>query len=161
MVDPATMESCVFAGPNGPYSPETEGFIHTINKCSTKEGPGERYVIYLKGCPLRCQYYHSPEAQGKAEGEAVTARAAFAEVVESMSRTSGGGLTLSGGEPLMQPAFVHAMFAMAKTEGIHTALDTSGFVGHKAGDELLDLTDLVLLDIKSFSPMTHKLVTGV
>ena len=61
----------------------------------------------------------------------------------------------------MQPAFVHAMFAMAKAEGLHTTLDTSGFVGHKASDELLDLTDLVLLDIKSFSPMTHKITTGV
>ena len=72
-----------------------------------------------------------------------------------------GGLTISGGEPLMQADFVDAMFTMAKEAGLHTTLDTSGFVGHKASDELLDKTDLVLLDIKSFSPMTHKIVTGV
>jgi len=158
---PPTAESCAFAGPSGPPSPDTEGFVHSVETCGTVDGPGVRYVLFLNGCPLRCQYCHNPDAQGRPSGTVKTAQAAFADVLKYKSFIKKGGLTISGGEPLMQPAFVHAMFAMAKAEGIHTTLDTSGFVGHKASDALLDVTDLVLLDIKSFSPMTHKLVTGV
>jgi pyruvate formate lyase activating enzyme len=156
-----TTPTCAFAGPVGPPAPETEGFIHSVETCGTVDGPGVRYVLFLNGCPLRCQYCHNPDAQGKPSGATKTAEEAFADVIKYKSFIKKGGLTISGGEPLMQPAFVHAMFAMAKAEGLHTTLDTSGFVGHKASDELLDLTDLVLLDIKSFSPMTHKIVTGV
>ncbi|HKK19198.1 MAG TPA: pyruvate formate-lyase-activating protein [Opitutales bacterium] len=154
-------ENCLFAGPEGPPAPDTEGFIHSVETCGTVDGPGVRYVLFLHGCPLRCQYCHNPDAQGRPSGATKTAEEAFADVMRYKSFIKKGGLTISGGEPLMQAAFVHAMFAMAKAEGLHTTLDTSGFVGHKASDELLDLTDLVLLDIKSFSPMTHKLVTGV
>lgn len=139
----------------------TEGFIHSVETCGTVDGPGVRYVLFLNGCPLRCQYCHNPDAQGKPRGKTQTAEESFADVIKYKSFIKNGGLTISGGEPLMQAKFVHAMFTMAKAEGIHTTLDTSGFVGHKASDELLDLTDLVLLDIKSFNPMTHKLVTGV
>jgi pyruvate formate lyase activating enzyme len=141
--------------------PTTTGFVHSVETCGTVDGPGLRYVLFLHGCPLRCQYCHNPDAQGKPCGETRTAEAAFADVLKYKSFIRKGGLTLSGGEPLMQPDFVHAIFALAKEAGIHTTLDTSGFVGHKASDALLDLTDLVLLDIKSFSPMTHKMVTGV
>jgi len=161
MPTPAPTPSCAFAGPAGPPAPDTEGYIHSVETCGTVDGPGLRYVLLLHGCPLRCQYCHNPDAQGRPSGTTQTAAAAFADVLKYKSFIKQGGLTISGGEPLMQPAFVHAMFAMAKAEGLHTALDTSGFVGHKASDELLDLTDLVLLDIKSFSPMTHKIVTGV
>jgi len=158
---PPATETCPFAGPSGPPSTETEGFVHSVETCGTVDGPGVRYVLFLNGCPLRCQYCHNPDAQGKPSGETLTAEKAFADVLKYKSFIKKGGLTISGGEPLMQPAFVQAMFAQAKAEGLHTTLDTSGFVGHKASDELLDLTDLVLLDIKSFSPMTHKMVTGV
>ncbi len=153
--------ACAFAGPVGPPSPDTEGYIHSVETCGTVDGPGVRYVLFLNGCPLRCQYCHNPDAQGRPSGEIKTAEAAFADVLKYKSFIKKGGLTISGGEPLKQPAFVHAMFALAQAEGLHTTLDTSGFVGHKASDELLDQTDLVLLDIKSFSPMTHKIVTGV
>lgn len=157
----AAAGSCLYATPEGPPSPETEGFIHSIETCGTVDGPGLRYVLFLHGCPLRCQYCHNPDAQGKPSGASKSAGDAFDDVMKYKSFIRKGGLTISGGEPLMQPAFVHAMFALAKAEGLHTTLDTSGFVGHKASDALLDLTDLVLLDIKSFSPMTHKIVTGV
>jgi pyruvate formate lyase activating enzyme len=139
----------------------TEGFVHSVETCGTVDGPGVRYVLFLHGCPLRCQYCHNPDAQGKPSGETLTAEKAFADVLKYKSYIRKGGLTISGGEPLMQAGFVDAMFTMAKEAGLHTTLDTSGFVGHKATDELLDKTDLVLLDIKSFSPMTHKMVTGV
>ncbi|TVP77514.1 MAG: pyruvate formate lyase-activating protein [Puniceicoccaceae bacterium] len=142
-------------------TPQTMGFVHSVETCGTVDGPGLRYVLFLHGCPLRCQYCHNPDAQGKPCGETRSAEAAFTEVLKYKSFIRKGGLTISGGEPLMQPDFVHALFALAKEAGIHTTLDTSGFVGQKASDALLDLTDLVLLDIKSFSPMTHKIVTGV
>ncbi|MGB0743320.1 MAG: pyruvate formate-lyase-activating protein [Opitutales bacterium] len=158
---PVESPNCAFAGPEGPFRPETLGFIQNIVTDSTADGPGRRFVVSLRGCPLRCQYCHSPEAQGKVGGASKTAQEVFDELLQHKESIHDGGLTLSGGEPLMQPAFVHAMFAMAKASGIHNTLDTSGFVGQKASSELLDLTDLVLLDIKSFSAMTHKLVTGV
>ncbi len=162
----ATAESsaepcCAFAGPDSPPSPDTVGFIHSVETCGTVDGPGLRYVLFLHGCPLRCQYCHNPDAQGKPSGETKSVDEAFADVLRYKSFIQKGGLTISGGEPLMQPAFVQAMFARARAAVLHTALDTSGFVGHKASDELLDLTDLVLLDIKSFNPITHKIVTGV
>jgi pyruvate formate lyase activating enzyme len=159
---PATAPACIATRAPAPApEPGTKGFIHSIETCGTVDGPGLRYVLFLHGCPLRCQYCHNPDAQGKPCGETRTAEAAFADVLKYKSFIRKGGLTISGGEPLLQPDFVHAVFALAKKSGIHTTLDTSGFVGHKASDALLDLTDLVLLDIKSFSPMTHKLVTGV
>lgn len=145
-----------------PTAPNTTaGYIHSVETCGTVDGPGLRYVLFLNGCPLRCQYCHNPDAQGRPSGDLTSAEDAFKDVLKYKSFIKKGGLTISGGEPLMQPGFVEAMFQQAKAAGLHTALDTSGFVGHKASDELLDLTDLVLLDIKSFSPMTYKFVTGV
>lgn len=140
---------------------DTAGYIHSVETCGTVDGPGIRYVLFLNGCPLRCQYCHNPDAQGRPSGELTSAEDAFRDILKYKSFIRKGGLTISGGEPLMQPGFVKAIFQQAKDAGIHTALDTSGFVGYKASDELLDLTDLVLLDIKSFSPMTYKFVTGV
>jgi pyruvate formate lyase activating enzyme len=160
--EPAAEPACAYARPvTEAPSPTTEGFVHSVETCGMVDGPGIRYVLFLHGCPLRCQYCHNPDAQGKPSGETLTAEEAFADVLKYKSFIRKGGLTISGGEPLMQPAFVQAMFTMAKEAGLHTTLDTSGFVGHKASDEILDKTDLVLLDIKSFSPMTHKMVTGV
>lgn len=139
----------------------TPGFVHSVETCGTVDGPGLRYVLFLSGCPLRCQYCHNPDAQGKPCGETRTAGEVLEDVLKYKKFLKKGGLTISGGEPLMQPDFVHAVMAGAKKAGIHTALDTSGFVGHKACDAILDNVDLVLLDIKSWSPMTHKFVTGV
>ena len=154
--------TCAYARPaEGSPLPEAEGYIHSVETCGTVDGPGIRYVLFLHGCPLRCQYCHNPDAQGRPSGRLTSATKAFADIRKYKSFIKKGGLTISGGEPLMQPDFVHALFKMAKAEGIHTTLDTSGFVGHKATDALLELTDLVLLDIKSFSPLTHKFATGV
>lgn len=159
---PTANPACAYERNNlTPPSPATTGFVHSVETCGTVDGPGVRYVLFLHGCPLRCQYCHNPDAQGKPSGETQTAEEAFADVLKYKSYIRKGGLTISGGEPLMQADFVDAMFTLAKEAGIHTTLDTSGFVGHKASDALLDKTDLVLLDIKSFSPMTHKMVTGV
>ena len=139
----------------------TPCFVHSVETCGTVDGPGLRYVLFLSGCPLRCQYCHNPDAQGKPCGETRLAGDVIADLKRYRNFTRSGGLTISGGEPLMQPAFVEAVLTAAKAEGIHTALDTSGFLGHKASDRLLAQTDLVLLDLKSWSPMTYKYVTGV
>lgn len=139
----------------------TEGYLHSVETCGTVDGPGIRYVLFLNGCPLRCQYCHNPDAQGRPSGTVLTAEEAFKNIRKYKSFIRKGGLTISGGEPLLQAAFVQAVFQMAWAEGIHTTLDTSGFVGHLASDELLGLTDLILLDIKSFEPETYRNVTGV
>lgn len=136
------------------------GYIHSEETCGTVDGPGVRYVLFLSGCPLRCQYCHNPDAQGKPCGGLKSSDQVMEDVRRYKNFLHGGGLTISGGEPLMQAEFVEEVFRKAKAEGIHTALDTSGFLGHKASDALLEHTDVVLLDIKSWRPMTYKMVTG-
>lgn len=143
------------------HSDESLGFIHSVEICGAVDGPGLRYVLFLSGCPLRCLYCHNPDTQGKPSGESRTVEEVMEEVLRYKSFIRDGGLTVSGGEPLMQARFVNDLFAEAKRNGIHTTLDTSGFLGHKASDALLDLTDLVLLDIKSWKPDLYKKVTGV
>ncbi len=148
--------------PEDPSSPplSTRGFIHSSETCGTVDGPGLRYVLFLNGCPLRCLYCHNPDTQGRPCGSSKSAGDALEEIKRYRSFIRKGGLTVSGGEPLMQPDFVHALLAGAKAEGIHTALDTSGFLGHHASDALLENVDLVLLDIKSWIPETYKKATG-
>lgn len=139
----------------------TLGHIHSVETCGTVDGPGLRYVLFLSGCPLRCQYCHNPDTQGKPCGEVKSSQEVLEDVLKYKSYLRSGGLTISGGEPLMQPEFVRSIFKGAKEAGLHTALDTSGFLGYKADDALLEQVDLVLLDIKSFNPVTYQNVTGV
>lgn len=139
----------------------TDACVHSIETCGTVDGPGVRYVLFLSGCPLRCQYCHNPDTQGKPSGDRRDAASVVADIVRYRNFIKSGGLTISGGEPLMQADFVHAVFERVKHAGLHTTLDTSGFLGDRASDELLACTDLVLLDIKSFAPDTYKIVTGV
>ena len=141
-------------------SMQTRGHIHSVETCGTVDGPGLRYVLFLSGCPLRCKYCHNPDTQGKSRGEEKTAQEVLRDVLRYRNFIRDGGLTISGGEPLMQPDFVHAILKGTKQAGLHTALDTSGFLGHKASDELLENVDLVLLDLKSWDPLTYTLVTG-
>jgi pyruvate formate lyase activating enzyme len=140
----------------------TEGFIHSVETCGSVDGPGLRYVVFLSGCPLRCQYCHNPDTQGRPKG---TVRTAGSIVMDALRYRNfilkSGGITISGGEPLMQPAFTRAILEKAKQSQLHTTLDTSGFLGDKADDALLAATDLVLLDIKSGLADTHRAVTGV
>lgn len=140
---------------------ETLGQIHSVETCGTVDGPGMRYVAFLSGCPLHCQYCHNPDTRCRANGSARTAAELVTDVLRYRNFLRNGGLTLSGGEPMMQPNFVRAVFRLAKQSGIHTTLDTSGFLGDSADEELLSLTDLVLLDIKSGNAETYRKVTGV
>ncbi|WP_394769579.1 pyruvate formate-lyase-activating protein [Lacisediminihabitans sp.] len=138
------------------------GSVHSWELVTAVDGPGTRMTLFLNGCPLRCQYCQNPDTWRLREGRLT----GIDEVMDRVRRyrdvfeTTGGGLTISGGEPLMQPAFVRRVFAECRTAGIHTALDTSGFLGRKASDELLQNTDLVLLDVKSGIPETYREVTG-
>jgi pyruvate formate lyase activating enzyme len=139
------------------------GYLHSVETAGTLDGPGIRRVLFLNGCPLKCVYCHNPDSRrykGGTKTDAYTELQAIARQ-KDMLLSMKGGVTLSGGEPLWQPDFVKAIFEGSKMMGLHTALDTSGFVGHKADDELLSLTDLVLLDIKHFDPEGYKRVTGV
>lgn len=138
------------------------GWVHSYETGSTVDGPGIRVTVFMSGCLLRCQYCHNPDTWHLKDGtridldQAIDRLAAFAEPL----RRIGGGLTISGGEPLVQPGFTHGLFRAAKQMGLHTALDTSGFLGDRADDAYLDLVDLVLLDIKSGDPATYRRVTG-
>ncbi|TVR18764.1 MAG: pyruvate formate lyase-activating protein [Balneolaceae bacterium] len=139
------------------------GFIHSRESAGTLDGPGIRRVLFLQGCPLNCLYCHNPDARPFKCGiktDALTELREIARNKDFLIKT-GGGVTLSGGEPLSQPEFVKAIFEGCKLMGIHTTLDTSGFTGHRADDELLSYTDLVLLDIKHIRPPDYKTLTGV
>lgn len=148
------------AFPNAPVA-VIEGHVHSIETCGTVDGPGTRYVLFLSGCPLRCQYCHNPDTRGRSGGTLRSVDDVVTDVLRYRNFIRRGGLTISGGEPLMQPDFVKAVFQKVKAAGIHTTLDTSGFLGDAADDDLLAATDLVLLDIKSGLPGTYREVTGV
>lgn len=140
----------------------TTGHIHSIETCGTVDGPGIRFVIYTQGCPLRCLYCHNPDCRYWADGRAVTDDQLIAEIRTYASYIKPpGGVTISGGEPLMQPNFVREICRRCKELGIHTALDTSGYANLHTAQEVLDFVDLVLLDIKSFDPKTYTKVTSV
>ncbi len=137
------------------------GFVHSAETTSAVNGPGLRYTVWLSGCPLRCLYCQNPDTQTMRLGERTTA----ARVIQEAGRyrafiQRGGGLTVTGGEPLLQAAFVEALFVGAKEAyGLHTALDTSANNGARASDRLLENTDLVLLDIKAGNPALYEKVT--
>jgi pyruvate formate lyase activating enzyme len=140
----------------------TRGYVHSIEVGGFVDGPGVRFVVFLAGCPLRCRYCHNPDAwQFTAE------QTDSAEVVEQIAHTEaflkagGGGVTVSGGEPLVQAEFALAILKGSKELGLHTALDTSGYLGDRVDDEMLDNLDLVLLDIKSYDEATYRDLTGV
>ncbi len=125
------------------------GRIHSIQSLGTVDGPGVRFVAFLQGCPLRCGCCHNPDTWSMTGGEEYTPR----QLVDKVLRCrpyfgSEGGITLSGGEPLMQPSFVRDVFELCHQEGIHTCLDTAGCVLTPAVEAVLAETDRVLLDIK-------------
>ena len=138
------------------------GFVHSAETTSGVNGPGLRYTVFLSGCPLRCLYCHNPDTQTMRLGERTTVTRVLEEAGRYRAFLSrGGGLTVTGGEPLLQPAFVEDLFVGAKQAyGMHTALDTSANGGHRASDNLLAHTDLVLLDIKAGNPQLYERVSG-
>ena len=137
------------------------GRIHSVETCGTADGPGIRFVIFTQGCPLRCLYCHNPDCRSILGGHEVTVEDLLVEIQKYRSYLRRGGVTISGGEPLMQPEFVQEICQRCHDLGIHTAVDTSGYIDLKLSRPVLDLTDLVLLDIKSYSPPTYYRITHV
>ena len=138
------------------------GSLHSWELVTAVDGPGTRLTVFLAGCPLRCLYCHNPDTLEMRRGTDVTADELLTRIARyrGVFRATGGGVTLSGGEPLMQPAFVARVLRGAKEMGVHTTIDTSGFLGAAATDAMLDDLDLVLLDGKSGIPETYTRVTG-
>ncbi|MGW6545058.1 pyruvate formate-lyase-activating protein [Streptomyces massasporeus] len=138
------------------------GRIHSWDLSTGVDGPGTRFVLFTSGCPLRCLYCANPDTWHMRDGREATVDEVMAKIgtYRDFLTTAGGGVTLTGGEPLLQPAFTQAVLRRCKEAGLHTALDTSGLLGTRASDELLADTDLVLLDVKSFDVTTYRKLTG-
>jgi pyruvate formate lyase activating enzyme len=138
------------------------GYVHSYEVGSTVDGPGLRFVAFLSGCLLRCQYCHNPDTWHKRNGHPVTVARAM-EVIGKYAKVlkvSGGGITLSGGEPMVQRPFACRIFRRCKELGLHTCIDTAGRLGDRMTDEELMDIDLNLLDIKSGDPDTYKKITN-
>lgn len=141
----------------------SEGSVHSWDLSTGVDGPGTRFVTFLAGCPLTCLYCHNPDTMRMRSGKRTSADDVIAEARKytRFISASGGGATVSGGEPLLQPVFAGELLHRMKHElGLHTALDTSGFLGARATDALLRDVDLVLLDIKSWDRDTYRHLTG-
>ena len=142
---------------------EIFGNIHSIESCGTVDGPGVRFVVFLQGCPMRCQYCHNPDTWELKDNN----KKSISQILEQYNNVKEfckGGITVTGGEPLLQMDFVTELFKQAKEMNIHTALDTSGITFNLADtqkfDNLMQYTDLVLLDIKHINDKEHKKLTG-
>ena len=138
------------------------GLLHSFTTGSTVDGPGVRLVAWTAGCQWRCLYCHNPDTWNMMNGMPVTIERATDELRKYRHglKVMSGGLTLSGGEPLMQDRFAVKLFTAAKAMGIHTAVETNGFLGERLADEELEKIDLVLLGIKAWDPKKHRHLTG-
>ncbi|MBQ1868418.1 pyruvate formate-lyase-activating protein [Selenomonas sp.] len=144
-----------------------KGRVNAVESFGSVDGPGLRYIFFLQGCPLRCQYCHNPETWPGTGGMEMTADEALRKAMRYKSYwKNGGGITVSGGEPLLQAEFVTALFTLAKEQGISTCIDTSGAVFSREEPvfsrltALLAVTDTVLLDIKHIDMSKHRDLTG-
>lgn len=140
-----------------------KGRIHSFESFGTVDGPGIRFVVFMQGCPLRCLYCHNRDTWDAKGGKEYSPEGVIEELKKYMNyiKFSGGGITVSGGEPTLQAEFVAEVFKRAKDLNVHTALDTSGFADIDKVRDLLDYTDLVLLDIKHALDEKHIRITGV
>lgn len=144
-----------------------EGYVHSTESFGTVDGPGIRFVVFMQGCPMRCLYCHNPDTWEINRGEKRSVESILAEYDSYKEFLKSGGITCTGGEPLLQIDFVTELFEQAKKRGIHTCLDTSGITFNPKDEEtlckfkrLVKSTDLVMLDIKHIDPEEHKKLTG-
>ena len=154
-------EQTAMAPPSRQVSDLT-GIVHSTLTGGAVDGPGLRFVLFMSGCMMRCLYCHNPDTWDRMGGTPRTVDAVVAEIGKySLFLKAGGGLTITGGEPLMQPEFVHEVMRRCKQEyGLHTALDTNGLLAQRLPDEWFDVVDLVLLDIKHIDPQKHARLTS-
>lgn len=144
-----------------------KGHIHSIESCGTVDGPGLRYVIFFQGCPMRCQYCHNPDTWKTGAGDEMTVDEVLKGFYSNLPFYKSGGVTVTGGEPMMQMDFLIALFSHLKKDGIHTCIDTSGILFQPDNkvfmnklNVLLSLTDLVMLDIKHIDEEGHRKLTA-
>lgn len=144
-----------------------EGYIHSVESFGTVDGPGVRYVVFLQGCPMRCLYCHNPDTWQPNIGQKKSVDEILEEYESYRPFLKKGGLTVTGGEPMVQLDFVTELFTEAKKKGIHTCIDTSGILFSEENqvylnkiDKLLKVTDLVMLDIKHIDEEEHRKLTG-
>lgn len=144
-----------------------QGRIHSLESFGTVDGPGTRFVVFVQGCPMRCAYCHNPDTWEMNGGTLMEPEVIIEQYERNKPFYSGGGITVTGGEPLMQLDFLIDLFTLAKKKNIHTCIDTSGIAFNPENAELLSkmdhlmtLTDLVMLDIKHIDPEHHKELTA-
>lgn len=148
-------------------SSDIKGRVHSVESFGSVDGPGVRYIVFLQGCHMRCKYCHNPETWSMEGGELMTAQEVFDKAYRYRNYwKNNGGITVSGGEAMLQMEFVTELFKLAKKENVHTTLDTSGnpFAMEEPFksqfDELMKVTDLFMLDIKHIDDEKHKQITG-
>lgn len=143
---------------------QLQGYIHSIESFGTVDGPGVRFVVFFQGCPMRCAFCHNPDTWAVREGTLMTTDELLEQYEKNKSFYRNGGITATGGEPLMQLAFLTELFRKAKQRGINTCLDSCGIVYTEKRqaefEALFAVTDLVLLDFKHSDPEGHKKLTG-
>ena len=144
-----------------------KGYIHSIETCGTVDGPGLRYVIFLQGCPMRCQYCHNPDTWEPNKGDQMTVDEVLKSFYNNTAFYRNGGVTVTGGEPMMQMDFLIELFTKLRKDGIHTCLDSSGIMFRPDNPEFMEkmdrlakVTSLVMLDIKHIDDEKHKVLTS-
>lgn len=136
------------------------GHIHSFETFGTKDGPGIRFVLFTQGCPLRCLYCHNPDTWDKKDAKYILTPQEVFNEIDKVKNFVRGGVTVSGGEPMLQPDFVLELFKICKQHNIHTAIDTSGIYLNDKIKEVLQYTDLVLLDIKHINADKYRSLTS-
>lgn len=139
---------------------EVFGRVHSEESFGTLDGPGVRFVVFLQGCALRCIYCHNPDTWNTKEGELVSSKSVVKKILRYRSFIKDGGVTLSGGEPLMQPEFCKAIIQGCSEYGLHTAIDTSGAIPLERCVDAVNAADMLLLDVKTLDNGLSKKITG-
>lgn len=138
-----------------------KGRIHSVETFGAVDGPGIRFVVFFQGCPLRCVYCHNPDSWEKDGGTEITAEELASQILRYKSFIKNGGVTLSGGEPLLQSEFAEEVLRLCTANGFHTAIDTSGVIPLSKCKGAVDKADMLLLDIKAIDSELTKKLTGV
>ena len=138
----------------------TTGYLHSLESFGAVDGPGIRFVVFLSGCPLRCLYCHNPDTWVQKQTLCMTPPEVMEKIRSERSFLLRGGVTLSGGEPLMQAEFCAELLTLCRQEGFHTAIDTSGAIPLEQSRHAIDLADMLLLDIKDIDPEDCRTLTG-
>ena len=143
----------------------TVGRIHSTESCGTVDGPGIRFIVFMQGCLMRCLYCHNRDSWDLHSGKETTVDELMRELVsyKAFMQATGGGVTASGGEAMLQPEFVRDFFIAAQAQEVNTCLDTNGYIRKYTDviDEVLDVTDLVMLDLKQMNDEIHQKLAGV